>query len=45
MAKQHPEWEDEEVFKKHMDACGEECRANKTSGYTIHIYTAQKPIS
>lgn len=43
VASMHPEWNDLEFFSKHMDACAEECTANKTSGYTIHVYVARKP--
>jgi hypothetical protein len=43
IAKSKPAWEDIEVFKKYMDACAKECKNNKTSIYTIHVYVAQKP--
>lgn len=45
LAKMNEEWVDPKVFEKYLESCKEECQANKTYGYTIHIYVAQKPAN
>jgi hypothetical protein len=44
-SKSKPEWEDIEVYDKYIMECAVECKANKTTGYGMHVFVARMPAN